>query len=579
MKLAVDFETYYGNGYTLSSMSTEAYVRDPRFKAHGAAVSIDDGPSRWITGVELPRFFQSLDAGKCVWLSHHAQFDGLISEHRYDFHPAAYICTMQMARGLGLPGSLARLSKALGTGTKGSALALSKGVRDLPPWVESQIADYACLDNDLCKRNLAIMAPRLPAREFALISNLTKMFTRPLMLINPTGLAARVAQIESTRLQLQQEAGLSRDQLMSNLQLTQFFLNEGVTPPKSMAKNNPAFLELLEHPNDRVALAVAARIGVKGTMESTRAQKLIDMGSRGAACVYINYGGAGTTRLSGGDGMNFQNLKRGSVLRTCLTAPEGMELCISDSRQVEARTLDWLAGQNDAVEAWRTGVDQYKKLAAELYPAAEIDKNLRNVGKVLKLGMGYGMGTDTLHTNLAGGMMGNPPLHISEAEADRYKNVYRNLHPKVVQLWRRADDWIEFMAEGRDMDWKMLQIRAGRIELPNGLTLRFPNLALDADGWTYTNQHGATAKLYGSKLIQNVIEGLTRDIVMRQLNTIARECPVVSTTHDEVVGLIAEDRAPEFTAWMEEVMRSEIPDWAAGAPIDAEANHSPRYDK
>ena len=34
MNLAVlDFETLFGDDYTLSKMSTEAYIRDPRFEA------------------------------------------------------------------------------------------------------------------------------------------------------------------------------------------------------------------------------------------------------------------------------------------------------------------------------------------------------------------------------------------------------------------------------------------------------------------------------------------------------------------------------------------------------------------
>jgi DNA polymerase I-like protein with 3'-5' exonuclease and polymerase domains len=577
-RLAIDFETYWGNGYTLSSMSTEAYVRDSRFKAHGAAVSVDDGPSQWITGVDLPEYLKRFDWGRTVVLAHHAQFDGLILSHHYGAVAAAYICTMQMARGLGLQGSLKRLAKHFGLEPKGDALALSRNVRDLPEWVEAQIAPYSCHDNELAKQCLKKMSTMLPAHEYNLISNVIKMFVRPLMRIEPAGLKARIAEIEAKRLQLQTEAGLSRDQLMSNLQLAQFFRQEGIEPPKSMAKNNPGFLELLDHPNDRIALAVAARIGVKGTMESTRAQKLVGMGSRGAACVYINYGGAGTTRFSGGDGMNFQNLKRGSVLRTCLEAPAGYRLGVCDSRQVEARVLDWLAGQDDAVAKWASGVDQYKDLASELYPDREIDKALRNVGKVLKLGMGYGMGNTTLHTNLAGGMMGNPPLHISTAEAERYKNVYRNMHPQVVKLWWRADTWIEMMAEGQNATWKMLSIVPGGIVLPNGLKLRYPNLSLESDGWTYTNQHGATVKIYGSKLIQNVIEALTRDIVMRQLCIIAAEVPVLSTTHDEVVALLPEDRADEYTAWMQDEMR-QVPDWALGAPVDAEASHSARYDK
>lgn len=587
--LAIDYESRFGgtfggsDTYSLSSMTTEAYVRDWRFRAHGAAVSIDGGPDEWITHRDLPRFLGSIDWKRTVCLSHHNQFDGLITSRHYGYVAAGYLCTMQMARMLALPGSLAKLAEHFGLPPKGKDLHLSRGLSELPEWVEPRIAEYAKHDNWLCREIFKRMKGMLPAAEMPLISNVIKMFVRPLMRINPEPLRERIAVIEEKRLGLQREAGLTRDQLMSNQQLHAFLLSEGLDwGTQSMAKANPDFLELQEHPNERIALAVAARLGVKGTMEQSRAQTFLDMGSRGAACVYINCGGAGTTRFSGGDKTNFQNLKRGSVLRTCLEAPEGCELIVSDSSQIEARILDTLAGQRDAIEAWHLGVDQYKLIAHDLHPELAIEgitKPIRNEGKVIKLASGYGMGAETLQRQLAVGLMGNPPLHVTLTEAERRKNIYRQRHPQVVKLWYRANDWITAMAEGIDVDYMMLKIRAERIELPNGLVLRYKHLHQTPDGWTYQSQHGGYNKLWGGTLVQNVCEALARDVVMPQCVHIAKELPWVSSTHDEGVFVAPVDRAAELSEWCEDVMRTILPDWAKGWPIDAEASHSPRYDK
>ena len=56
--LVIDFETAWDRKeYTLSKMTTEEYVRDPRFKAWGLCwkeVDSDSAPV-WITGEEIGR--------------------------------------------------------------------------------------------------------------------------------------------------------------------------------------------------------------------------------------------------------------------------------------------------------------------------------------------------------------------------------------------------------------------------------------------------------------------------------------------------------------------------------------------
>ena len=43
--ITVDFETFYDKNFSLSKLSTQQYVDDPRFEVIGVAVKVDDGPT------------------------------------------------------------------------------------------------------------------------------------------------------------------------------------------------------------------------------------------------------------------------------------------------------------------------------------------------------------------------------------------------------------------------------------------------------------------------------------------------------------------------------------------------------
>ena len=147
--VVIDFETLYSDEYTLSKMSTEAYIRDPRFESYGAAVkwspSVD---ARWYTHPELQFHFKQEDWSDAWIICHHAQFDGLILTHHYDVHPKMWGCTLSMARGLlgnHISVSLDSVRKQFGIAPKITPYQERKGKHwnELSPAMQQMLADGA----------------------------------------------------------------------------------------------------------------------------------------------------------------------------------------------------------------------------------------------------------------------------------------------------------------------------------------------------------------------------------------------------------------------------------------------------
>ena len=84
MRMVVaDWETYYRTkdteldpSFTLSKMSTESYVRDPRFKAHGVAIKWSaDTLAHWYTEPQARYVLAQEDWSDTFMVHHRAQFD------------------------------------------------------------------------------------------------------------------------------------------------------------------------------------------------------------------------------------------------------------------------------------------------------------------------------------------------------------------------------------------------------------------------------------------------------------------------------------------------------------------------
>ena len=171
----------------------------------------------------------------------------------------------------------------------------------------------------------------------------------------------------------------------------------------AFAKTDEAFKALLEHDDLRVRAVAECRLQTKSTLEEGRTERFIKIAERGTLPIPLRYYAAHTGRWGGDDKINLQNLPRSGELKNAIRAPIGYKIIDSDSSQIEARTLAWLAEQDDLTQAFEDGQDVYKIMASAIYnkPEADISKQERFVGKTTILGCGYGMGAKKFQAQLA----------------------------------------------------------------------------------------------------------------------------------------------------------------------------------
>jgi DNA polymerase I-like protein with 3'-5' exonuclease and polymerase domains len=130
-------------------------------------------------------------------------------------------------------------------------------------------------------------------------------------------------------------------------------------------------MSLAECGNPVLDALVAARLGLKSTIEETRLEKLIALAQFDTPSVPAKISGAHTHSLSSDDGINMQNLPSGRIdgqtdaMRVAIEAPEGCVIVAGDSKQVEARTLAYEANQRDLLHLFATGGDPYVDVAAD----------------------------------------------------------------------------------------------------------------------------------------------------------------------------------------------------------------------
>lgn len=115
-------------------------------------------------------------------------------------------------------------------------------------------------------------------------------------------------------------------------------------------------------------------------------------------------------RLLSGDVEDLDQKAINALTRACIHAGPGNILSIVDYSAIEARVLAWLAGDEPALDLFRSGGDPYKRLGAKIFgvPEAQIPKggDKRDLAKRAELGCGYGMGAEKFYLTSQNPKMG-----------------------------------------------------------------------------------------------------------------------------------------------------------------------------
>ncbi len=438
--LTLDFETRWDSKeYTLSKMTTEAYIRDPRFKAFGASIHWYGDPIAkpvWITGKDLPDALGHIDWSETALLCHNTQFDGAILAWHYGILPAFYFDTLSMARalrGVEVGNSAKKLAEDFGLPPKGQAVHSTDGMVELRPAVETELAEYCNHDVWLCEEFFKRLVVNYPAQELELIDLTTRMFTQPRLLLDQEVLLPAIKEEKEKREALLAKLKVTEEDLSSNDTFADILRRVGVEPPTkkkkptqknpypegtmyAFAKTDTAFQALRNSDNETVAMLCDARMRVKSTLERTRAQRFYDISTRGPLPAPLSYYGAHTGRFQAakGSSINLQNLKRGSFLRKAIYAPPGFKLVVADLSQIEPRVLAWLAADAELLDMFRSGADPYAAFGARMFNIPGMTKEshpaLRQSAKSALLGCGYGLGWFSFAGQLMAGFLGAPPV-------------------------------------------------------------------------------------------------------------------------------------------------------------------------
>ena len=496
-----------------------------------------------------------------------------------------------------------------------------KGVFNEDPVLMSELFDY-------CKQDVrAEMSIVANLRPLSLVEQEVWELTQRINLrgvpVDPKELQNAVKAVSGAQAQLDQElVSLTGFKPSERAKLLGWLNEKGADMADMTAKTVSAKL-VNAHLHSDVRRALELR--QEGSQTSVaKYAKMLEIQREGKIRNTLVYHGASTGRWASRGGLNLQNIARptigdeeiesaipmvfgqgvgsmhelSSLVRSAIVAPNGKTFVDVDFSSIENRVGVYLAGQNDKVELFRKGLDEYKVFASEsLYrvPYDQVTKDQRQVSKSAVLGAMFGQGAKGL-VKYAEGM----GVKLSEAQAKAAVDGYRSSYSKVKELWALCENAaIEatsnpgnpFLA-GQHIVMKVAK-DALWMQLPSKRLICWqrPKLELVTTPWGAT-KYGVTVhslntytrawtrnQLIGSSIFQSAVQGTARDFLanaMLSLENVGFE--IINSIHDEVLLLVDEDTADEASMSVTEIMVTP-PKWALDFPLAAEGWVSKRYKK
>jgi DNA polymerase len=591
----LDFETFYAKDFSLTKLTYDEYINDPRFEVIGVGVQVNDGQPKWFSGDydATKKALDALDLENNAVIMHNAMFDAAILAFHFGIKPKIIFDTLSMARALhnmNVGNSLSKLATHYGIGEKGTEVYNFIGYAraDFTPEELAAYGAYCKQDVNLTRQLFAVMYPHFNMTELKLIDMTIRMYTEPSLQYDRAFLTNHLENVKAAQQKFLDDLNLTATELRSNPKFADLLRAQGVEPPTKLnskgietyafAKTDEGLQELLEHENPMVQALVSARLGVKTSIEATRTEGMIATGDRckGKIPVGLLYYGARSGRFSATQALNLQNVPRDSEIKKGLTAPEGHVIVGLDLSNIELRVGLWFAGQHDKMRLLQEGVDLYKDFAANVFnvPYAEVTKEQRFIGKTSQLSLIYGVGAGKLQQAVKTGS----GVDMGEIEAKRIVSLYREEYHHVAALWDTGKQAISALVDDYALpfgfnDICMVEGSIG-IKLPSGLYMQYPNLRQQHGDtgkkeWVYDKNSRMVDRLYGAKVMQNLCQALARCVIGEAMVRIHAKYPICLTVHDSLYSIVSEEHAQAAYDFMLDEL-TKTPTWLPGIILAAE---------
>ena len=583
--IAIDFESYYDNELSITTLGQWHYLRDPRGEIYMVSM-VGDGIEPYCGPVDKAPW-DKIDG--CRWIAHNYSFDGACVQalgDRIKSKPADFFCTANLAAYLGAPRNLeGACANLLEKEISKDPRKKMKGKK----WSEventefaEEMRQYALSDSVSCLELYQKYGSEMPEIERKLSKHTIEMAWKGFAIDQPM-VKDGIRKLDKIKWEAEQKLpwmDKGNGVVLSVKNFRAECINQGIPWPDSLSEDSEECAVWEKKYGEQVPFVSAMRDWRKSNSYLVK-MKVLD--SRVRPDMTASYGmkffGAHTGRFSGDSRFNVQNLPReahfGVDMRGCIIPRPGKKFIVCDLSQIEPRVLAWLSGNTTLLEAVRTGYGIYEAFAisSNLWSGEKGTLKKTNVpmyqlAKAMVLGLGYGAGAKKFAymANTAYG------LEIDEAQAANIVRTYRSKNHHVVNFWKKLET--AYKQSKPDGHYE--------IELPSWRSLKYRNIRTQnlASGYAgYTAQTimgGPHVNFYGGNLCNNTVQATARDVMAECILRLEKAgLPLVLHVHDEAVVEVDRDVNPKDV----EALMSVTPDWLKGCPVAAEAVETDRYAK
>ena len=550
--------------------------------------------------------------------------------------PESWHCTMVWAAYMGLPLSLAAVGSVLGLEeqkmsegksliryfcTPCTATKTNGGrVRNLPCHAPDKWAMFKAYNKRDVKVEMAIQhrlakfpVPNFLWDEYHLDQAINDRGIRIDMAFVDNAIAIDARSRDELSGRMKQLTGLDNP---NSVQQMKGWLSQHGAETDSLDKK--AVLELLKNAPSELAEVLSLRQQLaKSSVKKYIAMKNVSCADHRARGTFRFYGANRTGRFSGKN-IQLQNLpqnymehledvrtlvRRGDfqslnvlydsvpdvlsqLIRTAFIPKEGRKFIVADFSAIEARGLSWLAKERWRMDVFESNGDIYCATASRMFHCNVVkhgeNGHLRQKGKQAELACGYGGSVGALKA------FGALESGMKEDELKPLVDAWRAANPNIVEFWwavdRAAKDCIKERSTKVTHGIRFIyQSGMMFIELPSGRRLSYvkPRIGENQFGGESVTYMGldlskkwARIESYGPKLVENITQAISRDILCYAMQTL-RTMDIVAHVHDELI--IECDEQVSLPVICEQMERT--PPWAEGLLLRAEGFECRFYQK